>query len=716
MELTIEQALQQAIEAHQAGQIQEADRLYTAILKVQPDHPDTNHNMGILGVNVGQLEKAIPYFEKATQANPNIEQYWLSHIQVLIDLKRKNDALTILQQAHNSGQQGDAFDQLQLQINQIEQTIVATDPPQQQLQPIIDNYQKGQLKDALPATDKLLQQYPTSITLLNIKGAIHGQLEQLDQAINCFLQVIKMNPEQAEAYSNLGVVYKDQGNLQLAMLNIQKAIEIKPDFAEAYNNLGNAQDTLHDYEAAIRSFERAASLKPDYVEALVQRVHLQSLICDWESLRKERQLIPSLGTGENEVSPFSMLTLEDYPERHKSRAEVYTARKFNHVALEPNARPTAKPAQLRIGYFSADFYDHPVSQLIVGVLEQHDRTQFTVYAYAYGPEKNDDVRQRLIKATDTFRDVSDKNYQEIALLARQDNIDIAIDLTGYTKNCRTAIFAYRAAPIQINYLGYPGTMGAHFMDYIIADKILIPDELKKHYTEKIIQLPYSYMPTDNTRKISNKVITRSDMGLPENGFVFCGFNNSYKISPSEFDIWMRLLFKIPDSVLWLRHSNKWSEDNLRNEAEKRTIDQSRLIFAERIPMDEHLARHQLADLFLDTFTFNAHSTTVDALWAGLPVITKPGQGFAARVAASLLNAINMPELVTHTEQEYETLALELASNPEKLKQIKHKLKINRLTTPLFDTLQYTRYLENGYQKAYQQFFNNQKPDNLYVHG
>ena len=411
-----------------------------------------------------------------------------------------------------------------------------------------------------------------------------------------------------------------------------------------------------------------------------------------------------------------ILHLDDHPGRQHRRAEIYAKNKFNHVALEPNAKPTAKPAQLRVGYFSADFYSHPVSQLIVGVLEQHDRTQFTVYAYAYGPEKNDDVRQRLIKASDTFRDVSDKNYQEIALLARQDNIDIAIDLTGYTKNCRTAIFAYRAAPIQINYLGYPGTMGANFMDYIIADKILIPDELKKYYTEKIIQLPYSYMPTDNTRKISNKVITRSDMGLPENGFVFCGFNNSYKISPSEFDIWMRLLLKIPDSVLWLRHSNKWSEDNLRNEAEKRTIDQSRLIFAERIPMDEHLARHQLADLFLDTFTFNAHSTTVDALWAGLPVITKPGQGFAARVAASLLNAINMPELVTHTEQEYESLALELASNPEKLKQIKHKLKINRLTTPLFDTLQYTRYLENGYQKAYQQFFNNQTPDNLYVHG
>ena len=228
MELTIEQALQQAIEAHQAGQIQEADRLYTAILKVQPDHPDTNHNMGILGVNVGQLEKAIPYFEKATQANPNIEQYWLSHIQVLIDLKRKNDALNILQQAHNSGQQGDAFDQLQLQINQIEQTIVATDPPQQQLQPIIDTYQKGQLKDALPATDKLLQQYPTSMTLLNIKGAIHGQLEQLDQAINCFQKVLEINPENVDAHNNVGNTLKRQGKIDDAIASYKNAVKIKP--------------------------------------------------------------------------------------------------------------------------------------------------------------------------------------------------------------------------------------------------------------------------------------------------------------------------------------------------------------------------------------------------------------------------------------------------------------------------------------------------------
>ena len=649
-----------ALGLERKGDIDGAFENYQLAIKMEPNHALAHNNLGGLFEKKGASDDALSSYTIAVEANPKLPE---AHYNL----------------GYMLGARGDIEGGIRSYRNAIDL--------------------KPEYADAHNNLGNLLWQ----------NGEVNAAMMSCQRAIN-------IDKNHKEAHNNLGNALVEKYRLDDAIFHFNRAIEIEPNFASAHGNLASVLFDKKEFIDAISHYQKAHLIAPTFEEAHAQRVHLQSLICDWESLRKERQLIPSLGTGENEVSPFSMLTLEDYPERHKSRAEVYTARKFNHVALEPNARPTAKPAQLRIGYFSADFYDHPVSQLIVGVLEQHDRTQFTVYAYAYGPEKNDDVRQRLIKATDTFRDVSDKNYQEIALLARQDNIDIAIDLTGYTKNCRTAIFAYRAAPIQINYLGYPGTMGAHFMDYIIADKILIPDELKKHYTEKIIQLPYSYMPTDNTRKISNKVITRSDMGLPENGFVFCGFNNSYKISPSEFDIWMRLLLKIPDSVLWLRHSNKWSEDNLRNEAEKRTIDQSRLIFAERIPMDEHLARHQLADLFLDTFTFNAHSTTVDALWAGLPVITKPGQGFAARVAASLLNAINMPELVTHTEQEYETLALELASNPEKLKQIKHKLKINRLTTPLFDTLQYTRYLENGYQKAYQQFFNNQKPDNLYVHG
>jgi predicted O-linked N-acetylglucosamine transferase (SPINDLY family) len=308
-----------------------------------------------------------------------------------------------------------------------------------------------------------------------------------------------------------------------------------------------------------------------------------------------------------------------------------------------------------------------------------------------------------------FKDLSRLSDKEAALLAREDRIDIAIDLNGYTQNSRTGIFAYRIAPIQINYLGYPGTLGADFMDYISADHNLIPEDSQSFYSETPIYLPNTYMPTDNTREISNKLMTREDMGLPKDSFVFCCFNNNYKITSEEFDIWMRLLGKIKGSVLWLRKSNDWSEANFRLEAKKRNVDSSRIIFAERAPMEEHLARHKLADLFLDTFNFNAHTTASEALWAGLPIVTKTGNGFAARVAGSLLHAIDCPELITETKEEYESLILELATNPKKLLKIRDKLVDNRLSKPLFNSELYIENLENAYQKIYENYTKDNVP-------
>jgi len=324
------------------------------------------------------------------------------------------------------------------------------------------------------------------------------------------------------------------------------------------------------------------------------------------------------------------------------------------------------------------------------------------------------MRQRLKKSFDSFTDVQSMSDRDIALQARQDKIDIAIDLNGYTQNARTGIFAYRAAPIQINYLGYPGSMGTDFIDYIVADQHLIPLESQKYFSEKQIYLPDVYVPTDDSRALSQKPMNRSDMGLPGDAFVFCCFNNNYKISPNEFDIWMRLLTKVENSVLWLRQSNQFSHINMRNEAQTRNVDPSRLVFADKIPMDEHLARQKFADLFVDTFAFNAHTTAVEALWAGLPVVTKVGLGFASRVAGSLLNAVGLPELITQTEKDYEELILELATNPTKLSKIKEKLATNRLTQPLFNTELYTHYLENGYQQAYQNYFNGHLPQTIIV--
>lgn len=437
-------------------------------------------------------------------------------------------------------------------------------------------------------------------------------------------------------------------------------------------------------------------------------------MCDWPAIDTDKSYLAELGVKGKAIPPLPMLSIEDAPDRHRLRSELYARERILQKPLPATVKPSKIPKRLRIGYFSTDFTEHPVAYLIVKVLEQHNRDSFEVFGYCLHNNKKSALRSRLINSFDYFFETKGISDKEVALQAREDKIDIAIDLNGYTQNARPGIFAYRAAPIQINYLGYPGTLGAEFMDYIVADKYLIPPDTEKYFNEKKLYLPNTYMPTDDGREISTKEISRSEMGLPEDAFVFCCFNNNYKITSSEFDIWMRLLKKVDKSVLWLRQSNQFSHVNIKNEAKKRNVDPSRIVFAKRAPMDEHLARQKLADLFIDTFAFNAHTTTTEALWAGLPVITKTGKGFAARVAGSLLNAIGLPELITKTEQDYEALALELATHPNHLKQIKAKLDTNRLSKPLFNTKQYTNHLETAYKMAYDNYFNEQNGDNIFV--
>ena len=442
----------------------------------------------------------------------------------------------------------------------------------------------------------------------------------------------------------------------------------------------------------------------------------QANICDWEAIAADTEALESLGISGGAVPPFALLSLEDNPARHRIRSERMAMERFPQSDLPSISRPGVKPKRLRIGYFSADFHNHPGMHSMARLFEVHDRDRFIVHAYSCGPEKDDAMRRRVKSAFDVFHDVRSLSDEQVAALARKDSIDIAIDRNIYTNNGRLGIFACRAAPIQINYLGFPGTSGAPFFDYIIADKIVIPEEKREHYTEKVIYLPNSYQINDNSREISDRPITRSEMGLPEQGFVFCCFNNNYKITPNEFDIWMRLLQNVDGSVLWLMGSNKWAKANLRKQGQARGIDPERIVFAEKVAQPEHLARHRLADLFLDTFNYNAQATARDALWAGLPIVTKTGQGFAARVAGSLLSAIDLPELITNTDDEYERLALELATSPERLRIIRSKLEKNRDTTPLFDSQLSTRHIEDAYQQAYQRYFDGKNPDVITVQG
>jgi predicted O-linked N-acetylglucosamine transferase (SPINDLY family) len=350
------------------------------------------------------------------------------------------------------------------------------------------------------------------------------------------------------------------------------------------------------------------------------------------------------------------------------------------------------------------------------IFERHDRSRFEVTAFSFGPEKQDAMRARVSKAFERFVDVRGLQDAGVAALARKLSVDIAVDLKGHTEDARPGIFAQRAAPVQVAYLGYPGTMGAGYMDYIIADATVIPEAHKEHYTEKVVWLPDSYQANDSTRPISSRTYSRGLEGLPETGFVFCCFNANYKFLPGTFDAWMRILKHVQGSVLWLIEDNAEAVANLRKEAVRRGVDAGRLVFAGRLPQAEHLARQRLADLFLDTLPCNAHTTTSDALWAGLPVLTRSGETFAGRVAASLLKAVGLPELVVATQEAYEALAIALASDPARLAAIRRKLSAARLTSPLFDAARFAHNIEAAYVAMHERHLAGALPDHFAVRG
>ena len=621
-------------------------------------------------------------------------------------------------------------------------------PPQAQLDVLIALYNQGNLAQAVEQAEPLTEDYQTSFLLWNILGVTKNALGLFVEAQQALWRAIEIKPDYADAYNNMGKALKDQGKLEEAIASYQKALKIKPDYAAAYNNMGNAlkdqgklEEAIASYrkalkikpdhalaynnmgnalkyqgklEEAIAAYQRALDINPDYVEAQSQMLHQLQHICDFERTTVLSGFSATLGIDTNEVSPFAGLSWADNSEQQLARSRNWAREKFKHSTLPLPERQQSRPARLKVGYFSSDFHDHATMFLMAGLLRDHDHSKFEISAYSYGRTKLGDWRKRAEQDVDHFFDVADLSHHDIVDLARTHRLDVAVDLKGYTAHNQFGLFKYRLAPIQINYLGYPGSLGAEFIDYIIADPVVIPLEQRQFYSEKVIYLPHSYQPNDDAREIAQTITTRADFGLPEEGFVFCCFNNSYKISPREFDIWMQLLSEVERSVLWLINANKWAAQNLLKEAEKRGIDPLRLVFARRVSQSEHLARHKHADLFLDTFNVNAHTTASDALWAGLPVVTKQGNQFAARVAASLLTAVGLPELITTTEEAYKALILELATNGEKLAAVKETLDANRLTHPLFDTKRYTRDFEAGLTAAFDLYFADQEPQDIWV--
>ncbi len=569
-------------------------------------------------------------------------------------------------------------------------------------------------QESLSAYNKAIELNPSYFEAWSNKSVPLTKLKRFAEASEACDQALNLKPDYPEAHYNKGNVLNDLKRYDEAIAHYDKALSLKPDYHEAWSNKGVTLHDLKRYDEEIAHYDKALSLKPDIDWVHGDFLYTRMKICSWTDLADSLgNISKKVMANERVAHPFLLLALTDDALLHKKSSEIHIQNKYPFNPLLGPILKRRENQKIRVGYFSADFKNHPVAFLIAELFEIHDRSQFETYAFSLEGAA-DEMRGRLLEAFDHFIDVEGRSDVEIARVARNFAIDIAVDLTGFTKDSRTGIFSYRAAPIQVNYLGYPSTMGADYIDYIIADKTLIPPDSQSCYSEKVVYLPNSYQANDRGRLISDREFTRQELGLPENGFVFCCFNNNFKILPATFAGWMRILKAVDGSVLWLFQDNSWVVENLINEAQKQGIDAKRLVFADRVPPSEHLARHFQADLFLDTLPYNAHTTCSDALWTGLPVLTLLGRSFASRVAASLLNAIGLPELITNTQEEYEALAIELAIDPKKLADIKLKLVNNRLTTPLFDTSLFAKNLEAAYVQINERYRAGLQPAHILI--
>ncbi len=568
--------------------------------------------------------------------------------------------------------------------------------------------------DAVTAYQRAIALYPDyALAHFNLGNSLREQ-GKFDEALPAFEQAARLNPAHAEALNNAGIVLWAMNQFGAAVSAYRSAIEIRPSYAEAFNNMGTALQELGRLKDAIAAYQRAIDLDPNYAVAEAHKIYAQQMVCDFGVSARLQEASSRLGIATKATSPFASLSWEDDPKNQRLRAitwanELCAAFPGSHVPLNPR-----KAGKLRVGLFSADIRLHPMMQCIAGLLRHHDRNAMEFFVYSFYRGKADGWREKVSAQVETFIDASSLSDQMLIDCAVSHGLDIAIDLTGYTAFSRSAIFQSRLAPIQINFLGFPGTMGAEFMDYMVADEVVVPEDQRRHYSEKIIYLPHSYFPIDYAHNDSASDTNRMDHGLPEDAVVLCCFNNSYKISAREFQIWMRILSQVDGSVLWVLKANEWAEANLRQAAIAHGIDAQRLIFAEKVDVPRHLERQRHADIFVDTFNYNAHTTACDALWGGLPVVTKLGKQFPARVAASVLMALGLPELVTTTEEDYEALILKLATDSESRADLKQKIAKHRATYPLFDAVRYTRNFEKGLRAVHNLHLQGQAPRDVRI--
>ena len=738
-----ESLFQEALSRHQQGELALAESLYGQVLALQPRHAGALHLAGVLALGRGDPQRARELLSQSVRINANVPQVHMDLGNALHSARRLDEALSSYSRA--TALKPDFLEALfnktlvLQQLGRHEEALRACEQALR-LQP---NFVNALLTralllaalrrhaEALAAYDDCLQRLPAHGETLNNRGVLLLDMDRLEEALASFDRAAQLAERPPGVISNRGVALLRLGRLEEAERAFAHAVGLEPDNYEAHFNRANALRKLQRREEALQCFDAALAVRPDSNDAFLGRaetlaelgrysdaagcliklssvvpqkdyalglrVYLQSVLCNWEGYQTNvQQLVKAVKAGRRAAFPFSFLSVSD-----SAIAQLRCARTFVNASY-PGATSALHRGEsyghdkIRVAYLSGDFRDHPVSTLLAGVVERHDRERFESVAISLRPAEDSPMGRRMQAAFDHFIAADKLGTAEIATLIREREIDILVDLMGFTSGCKTEVLALRPAPVQVSWLGFPGTMGAGYIDYTLADSWVVPRERLADYGEKIVWMPGCFQPNDRQRPMAPTPVDRREHSLPETGIVFCSFNNQYKLTPEMFAVWMRILREVSDSVLWVFVDEAAAAENLRNEATRHGVAAERLVFAPRASYPDHLARLRCADLFLDTFPFNGGASTSDALWAGLPVLTLTGEALAARMAGSLLRAVGIPELVSDNIEDYANTAITLARTPGAFAALRARLTEQRETAALFDSARFARHLERAF--------------------
>ena len=748
------------------GDIPKAMESYNNALELDPGYTLALNNIGLIYQEHKEYDSAEKFYKKAIKTDPSFYEAWLNLGNVLQDQQKHDDSLNCYNKAlelnpssfqvynsigtllksngnpdlakkkfkravelnpeyseayYNLGciyqEEGDNDEAIGYYLKCIE-----VSPDYAQAYTNIGNVflTKKMFNEAESYYLKAMEISPDFAEAYNNAGSLYQSRNELEKAIEYLEKATVLAPDIPEFHLNLGITHRKFGDLTKAFDSFMTAIELVPDFAEPWFNLGEVHKDLGRFNEAIDCYEKTLELKPDSDTVIDQLAITYQRICKWDNAERcIKQIInlteKSLNAGEAVAgTPHNCMTRRDDPLLCYRVAKSWSEEISAEVAIVKEkftfGNKRKEKDKIRVGYLSNTFLNHPGGHLIAGLFGEHNRDAFEIFAYSYGPDDESYYRKKIESESDSFIDISGVGDEEAATMINRDEIDILVDLRGYTKNSRPKICALRPSPVQVVYLGFPGSSGAEFYDYLIADKTIVPQEHLQYFSENIVYMPDCYQVNNNDQPISEAVFSRKEAGLPEDGLVFCSFNTEYKVEPVMFSCWMEILKTVPNSVLWLLSSSEEVSENLSKEAESRGVNKNRLVFAKQMAKDKHLKRSQLADIAFDTKIVNGHTTTSDALWAGLPVITMPGNHFSSRVSASILKAAGLPELVVTTLEEYKELAVELSLNEDMLKKLKTKVEENRRTESLFDTQLFASNIEKAYKIMWDRFKNDSPHD------